>query len=107
MRSINHIMDECWWHPYFSYVEFMYVLYVFLHWLCCPLRAADRDLLAMETGFSITCLEDLHRVLIDSRHSIALEFVLSKFFLPGLNPKRAGVDLRRLLAPWMYNKVID
>jgi hypothetical protein len=50
------------------------------HWLCCPQRAADQDLLSREVGFTVDSFERLRDVLINPRHSVALEFVLSKFF---------------------------
>ncbi len=50
------------------------------HWICCPLRAQDRALLAVETGFSVVSFENLRDVLVDQRMSVALEFVLSRFF---------------------------
>jgi hypothetical protein len=51
------------------------------HWLTCPLRDADRALLASETGFAIETLENLRDVLQNPRHSVALEFVLHRFFV--------------------------
>jgi hypothetical protein len=50
------------------------------HWLSCPLRVADRALLASETGFEINSLECLRNVLQNPRHSVALEFVLHRYF---------------------------
>ncbi len=51
------------------------------HWLLCPLRIADRALLSSETGFPIDSLERLRDVLQNPRHTVALEFVLSRFFV--------------------------
>jgi hypothetical protein len=50
------------------------------HWLHCPLRSNDRALLASGVGFVVDSLERLREVLINPRHSVALELVLSKFF---------------------------
>jgi hypothetical protein len=50
------------------------------HWLDCPLRVADRELLSRETGFTVDSIERLREVLVSPRHSVALEFVLAKFF---------------------------
>jgi hypothetical protein len=50
------------------------------HWLHCPLRISDRALLASEVGFPIDSMEKLREIFMDQRHSVALEFVLSKFF---------------------------
>jgi hypothetical protein len=50
------------------------------HWLSCPLRAADRSLLSQETGSPVTSLECLRDILKNPRLSVALEFVLSRFF---------------------------
>jgi hypothetical protein len=50
------------------------------HWLLCPLRAQDRHLLAIETGYPVNTYPDLREVLSNQRTSVALEFVLSRFF---------------------------
>ncbi len=50
------------------------------HWLHCPLRSADRALLSQETGYPVNSLMCLCNILRDSRHSVAFEFVLSRFF---------------------------
>jgi hypothetical protein len=46
----------------------------------CPLRAGDRKLLESTVGFSVDSFERLRDVLVNQSHSVALEFVLSKFF---------------------------
>ncbi len=50
------------------------------HWLHCPLRANDRALLTRETGFNIDSMERIRDVYTNARFSVAMEFVLSKFF---------------------------
>ncbi len=50
------------------------------HWLFCPHWSADRQLLSTETGFQIDSLERLRDILQNPRHSVALEFVLSRLF---------------------------
>jgi hypothetical protein len=71
------------------------------HWLRCPLRTSDRALLASETGFAIDSVESMRNVLLNPRHSVALEFVLHRFFCPkAWFPFCARVDLQRLFVPW-------
>jgi hypothetical protein len=50
------------------------------HWLCCPLRDADRALLATATGTEVNSLVHVRDILRDQRLTIAFEFVLSRFF---------------------------
>jgi hypothetical protein len=50
------------------------------HWLVCPDRLADRQLLETETGFMVDSFEKLRDIVSDPRRCIALEFVLSRFF---------------------------
>jgi hypothetical protein len=50
------------------------------HWLSCPLRASDRQLLSLETGRPVDSLECLRFILRNPRYSVAFEFVLSRFF---------------------------